>query len=52
MEPWTGVNLDKTTVDELGFSPNTEIEWRNQPAAHTDCLLLFKVRLYKCSQMI
>lgn len=43
IEPWAAIKLDGETTTQLGYDPNAEIEWRNQPAAQTDCLLLFKV---------
>ncbi|TMS37485.1 hypothetical protein L596_004407 [Steinernema carpocapsae] len=27
---------------EMGYSPNTELDWRNQATAHSDCLLKYK----------
>lgn len=42
IEPWSAIRLENGTLND--FDVNTELEWRNQAAAHTDCLLLFKVR--------
>lgn len=43
IEPWysTPVNLKAPGLD---YDPNKEVMFRNQVGAHTDCLLLFKVR--------
>uniref|UniRef100_A0A914I5S8 Glycosyltransferase family 92 protein n=1 Tax=Globodera rostochiensis TaxID=31243 RepID=A0A914I5S8_GLORO len=44
LETWVGLNVqDSDGIDTLGYDPNTELEWRNQAAAHTDCLLFYKV---------
>lgn len=36
-----GLNINNPDSSEI--DPNTELEWRNQAAAHTDCLLKYKV---------
>lgn len=43
IEPWTLIELAQIGQKTLGYDPNTEMEWRNQASAHTDCLLNFKV---------
>ena len=35
---WPNLRFDRT----LRFDPNTELEWRNQPTTHTDCVLHYK----------
>ncbi|CAJ0572387.1 unnamed protein product, partial [Mesorhabditis spiculigera] len=40
IQPWMRINLK--TVDEELFNPNVHIEFRNQAAAQTDCLLQYK----------
>ncbi|KAH7701462.1 Protein F59C6.8, partial [Aphelenchoides avenae] len=42
IEPWTLIELAKSGQRTLGYDPNTEMEWRNQASAHTDCLLNYK----------
>ncbi|KAL3087135.1 hypothetical protein niasHS_005374 [Heterodera schachtii] len=43
LETWMGLSVqDPDGTDRLGYDPNTELEWRNQAAAHTDCLLFYK----------
>ncbi|VDO80820.1 unnamed protein product [Haemonchus placei] len=41
IQPWLRVTL--LTIDERQFNPNINIEFRNQAAAQTDCLLQYKV---------
>lgn len=43
IEPWAAIRLESDALKDIQYDPNTELEWRNQAAAHTDCLLLFKV---------
>uniref|UniRef100_A0A0N4XB03 Glycosyltransferase family 92 protein n=1 Tax=Haemonchus placei TaxID=6290 RepID=A0A0N4XB03_HAEPC len=40
IQPWLRVTL--LTIDERQFNPNINIEFRNQAAAQTDCLLQYK----------
>ncbi|CAJ0954902.1 unnamed protein product, partial [Mesorhabditis belari] len=40
IQPWMRINLQ--TIDEDLFNPNINIEFRNQAAAQTDCLLQYK----------
>ncbi|KAI1691173.1 glycosyltransferase family 92 domain-containing protein [Ditylenchus destructor] len=41
-EPWTLSKLDEESIVEIGLDPRLEFEWRNQPAAYTDCILKYK----------
>ncbi|KAK6045259.1 hypothetical protein COOONC_17236 [Cooperia oncophora] len=40
IQPWLRVTL--LTIDDRDFNPNINIEFRNQAAAQTDCLLQYK----------
>lgn len=46
IEPWTLIDVNDSS---LGYNPNEELDWRNQPAAVTDCVLNFKV-LFRCDK--
>ncbi|PIO61275.1 hypothetical protein TELCIR_17208, partial [Teladorsagia circumcincta] len=41
IQPWLRITL--LTIDEMEFNPNINVEFRNQAAAQTDCLLQYKV---------
>ncbi|ETN81158.1 hypothetical protein NECAME_02200 [Necator americanus] len=43
VNPWPGVQLGSKRANSHSFDPNLELEFRNQAAAMTDCLLLYKV---------
>ncbi|VDP58598.1 unnamed protein product [Heligmosomoides polygyrus] len=45
IQPW--LRLILLTIPELQFNPNVNVEFRNQAAAQTDCLLQYKVSLLK-----
>uniref|UniRef100_A0A1I7W8U4 Glycosyltransferase family 92 protein n=1 Tax=Heterorhabditis bacteriophora TaxID=37862 RepID=A0A1I7W8U4_HETBA len=47
VQPWPAVKLGKKRASSHNFDPNLELEFRNQAAAMTDCLLLYKVPLYE-----
>lgn len=47
IEPWTDIKIKFTKSDLIHYDINAELEWRNQPAAHLDCL--FKYRVSECS---
>ncbi|EYC12151.1 hypothetical protein Y032_0048g1638 [Ancylostoma ceylanicum] len=40
IQPWLRISL--LTISELDFNPNVNVEFRNQAAAQTDCLLQYK----------
>lgn len=40
IEPWSRLEINDV---QLGYDPNMELDMRNQAAAHTDCLLNYKV---------
>ncbi|KAK6011383.1 hypothetical protein OSTOST_23537, partial [Ostertagia ostertagi] len=40
IQPWLRITL--LTIDEMEFNPNINVEFRNQAAAQTDCLLQYK----------
>ncbi|RCN27324.1 hypothetical protein ANCCAN_26943 [Ancylostoma caninum] len=40
IQPWLRITL--LTISELDFNPNVNVEFRNQAAAQTDCLLQYK----------
>ncbi|KJH50561.1 hypothetical protein DICVIV_03235 [Dictyocaulus viviparus] len=40
IQPWLRITL--RTISELQFNPNVNVEFRNQAAAQTDCLLQYK----------
>lgn len=40
IEPWTLLEVNDV---HLGYDPNMELDMRNQAAAHTDCMLKYKV---------
>ncbi|KAL7078785.1 hypothetical protein ACQ4LE_002187 [Meloidogyne hapla] len=45
IEAWTKFNITMPVISSfkpLDYDPNAELEWRNQAAAHTDCLLYYK----------
>ncbi|KAK6729138.1 hypothetical protein RB195_006280 [Necator americanus] len=42
VNPWPGVQLGSKRANSHSFDPNLELEFRNQAAAMTDCLLLYK----------
>ncbi|RCN38627.1 hypothetical protein ANCCAN_15447 [Ancylostoma caninum] len=42
VNPWPAVQLGSKRANSLSFDPNLELEFRNQAAAMTDCLLLYK----------
>ncbi|EYB97721.1 hypothetical protein Y032_0138g2077 [Ancylostoma ceylanicum] len=42
VNPWPAVQLGSKRANSLAFDPNLELEFRNQAAAMTDCLLLYK----------
>lgn len=39
---WNQIILDSERLEALGYNPNTELEWRSQATAHTDCFLYYK----------
>uniref|UniRef100_A0A914LJ68 Glycosyltransferase family 92 protein n=2 Tax=Meloidogyne incognita group TaxID=654580 RepID=A0A914LJ68_MELIC len=46
IEAWTKFNISMPvdgSFKPLDYDPNAELEWRNQAAAHTDCLIYYKV---------
>uniref|UniRef100_A0A915EG04 Glycosyltransferase family 92 protein n=1 Tax=Ditylenchus dipsaci TaxID=166011 RepID=A0A915EG04_9BILA len=42
IEPWSLLTIDENRQFEKEDNPNGELEWRNQAAAHTDCVLKYK----------
>ncbi|KAK0397890.1 hypothetical protein QR680_002322 [Steinernema hermaphroditum] len=42
IEFWPMLSLGQHFEDEMGFSPNEQLDWRNQASAHSDCLLKYK----------
>ncbi|KAK6019117.1 hypothetical protein OSTOST_15257 [Ostertagia ostertagi] len=42
VQPWPAVRLGSKRANSNDFDPNIELEFRNQAAAMTDCLLLYK----------
>ncbi|RCN25519.1 hypothetical protein ANCCAN_28768 [Ancylostoma caninum] len=42
VNPWAAIQLGSKRANSLSFDPNLELEFRNQAAAMTDCLLLYK----------
>uniref|UniRef100_A0A915ENS6 Glycosyltransferase family 92 protein n=1 Tax=Ditylenchus dipsaci TaxID=166011 RepID=A0A915ENS6_9BILA len=42
IEAWPSIKLDLFSLDQIGYDPNLELDWRNQASAHTDCLLKYK----------
>ncbi|VDO70490.1 unnamed protein product [Haemonchus placei] len=42
VQPWPAVRLGSKRANSVEFDPNIELEFRNQAAAMTDCLLLYK----------
>uniref|UniRef100_A0AC35U784 Glycosyltransferase family 92 protein n=1 Tax=Rhabditophanes sp. KR3021 TaxID=114890 RepID=A0AC35U784_9BILA len=42
IEPWSKLDIGDLYRNELGYDPNTELDWRNQAAAHTHCFLKYK----------
>uniref|UniRef100_A0A7I4XYV9 Glycosyltransferase family 92 protein n=1 Tax=Haemonchus contortus TaxID=6289 RepID=A0A7I4XYV9_HAECO len=42
VQPWPAVRLGSKRANSVEFDPNIELEFRNQAAAMTDCLLLHK----------
>lgn len=45
VNPWPAVQLGSKRANSISFDPNLELEFRNQAAAMTDCLLLYKVKI-------
>ncbi|PIO58172.1 hypothetical protein TELCIR_20398, partial [Teladorsagia circumcincta] len=45
VQPWPAVRLGSKRANSNDFDPNIELEFRNQAAAMTDCLLLYKIFL-------
>lgn len=49
VKTWNKIDIShsnvKSEISLLEYDPNAELEWRNQAAAHTDCLLKYKVLL-------
>lgn len=43
IQPWPAVRLGEKRASSSSFDPNIELEFRNQAAAMTDCLLYYKV---------
>lgn len=42
IQPWPAVRLGEKRASSSSFDPNIELEFRNQAAAMTDCLLYYK----------
>ncbi|KAI1714812.1 glycosyltransferase family 92 domain-containing protein [Ditylenchus destructor] len=42
IEPWPSIKLGAQAVQEIGFDPNLELDWRNQASSHTDCFLKYR----------
>uniref|UniRef100_A0A914E6I0 Glycosyltransferase family 92 protein n=1 Tax=Acrobeloides nanus TaxID=290746 RepID=A0A914E6I0_9BILA len=42
IEPWATLDLGDQIKQDLGYDPNTQLDWRNQATAHTDCLLKYR----------
>ncbi|KAK6051648.1 hypothetical protein COOONC_10846, partial [Cooperia oncophora] len=42
VQPWPAIRLGSKRANSNDFDPNIELEFRNQAAAMTDCLLLYK----------
>uniref|UniRef100_A0A915DA92 Glycosyltransferase family 92 protein n=1 Tax=Ditylenchus dipsaci TaxID=166011 RepID=A0A915DA92_9BILA len=38
IEPWSLMSTNENRHFEYTLNPNAEMEWRNQAAAHTDCI--------------
>uniref|UniRef100_A0A7E4ZYZ5 Glycosyltransferase family 92 protein n=1 Tax=Panagrellus redivivus TaxID=6233 RepID=A0A7E4ZYZ5_PANRE len=42
IEPWSTHDIPMKDIEKLGYNPNFELDWRNQAAAHTDCVLKYR----------
>lgn len=40
IEKWSRIDMGDV---ETAYDPNLELDWRNQAAAHSDCLINYRV---------